>query len=211
MPDAFAQPLTWFSDPEYTVETPGFALHGNPLYLFRPAGPYHASLVVPAVGAARASIDEFRSIIATKPTTFPPVVPRYQFHEDQRVYGMAVAMTDAAETILYGFADQYMAAAARAAAGEPALSQEQDMRWWAMLQQAGGLAASSRRDAGAPRDVECDRAWNAAWPLLRDVTLYRQHISSQQFDFAVRNAAFYLGASGPWAAAESASAACPAA
>ena len=33
---------------------------------------------------------------------------------------------------------------------------------------------------------------------FRDVTTYRQHISSQQLDFAVRNAALYLGANSAW-------------
>jgi len=28
--------------------------------------------------------------------------------------------------------------------------------------------------------------------------MYRQHISSQQLDFAVRSAAFYLGANSAW-------------
>jgi 3-hydroxy-9,10-secoandrosta-1,3,5(10)-triene-9,17-dione monooxygenase len=198
VPDPFAQPLTWFGEPEFTTQTPGFALHGNPLYLFRPAGPYHASLVAPAVGAARAAIDEFRSFIMVKPTTFPPMVPRYQFHEDQRVYGMAIAMTDAAETILHGFADQYTAAAARAARGEPALNAEQDVRWWAMLQQAGGLAASAVEMLAHRATSSATARGTRLGRYLRDVTLYRQHISSQQNDFAVRNAAFYLGVTGPW-------------
>jgi 3-hydroxy-9,10-secoandrosta-1,3,5(10)-triene-9,17-dione monooxygenase len=196
--DAFAQPLTWFGEPPFTTDTPGFALHRNPLYLFRPAGPYHASLVAPAVGAARAAISEFRSLIAVKPTTFPPVVPRYQFHDDQRAFGIAVAMTDAAETILYGFADQYTAAAARAAAGEPTLNQEQDVRWWGMLQQAGGLAASAVETLAHRSTSSATARGTRLGRYFRDVTLYRQHISSQQIDFAVRNAAFYLGASGPW-------------
>jgi hypothetical protein len=34
--------------------------------------------------------------------------------------------------------------------------------------------------------------------FFRDVTTYRQHISSQQGDFAVRSAAMYVGASGRW-------------
>ena len=194
--DAFTQSMNWFD--ERPIPTPGYAIHGNPLYLCRPAGPYHASLVVPVVGAARAALDEFREIIATKPTTFPPIVPRYQFHDDQRAYGMAMAMTDAAETIVYGFADQFMEALRRAADGEPTLSTMADARWWAMLQQAGGLAASAVETLAHRSTSSSTARGTRLGRYLRDVTIYRQHISSQQIDHAVRNAAFYLGASDVW-------------
>ena len=52
-------------------------------------------------------------------------------------------MTDAAETILYSFADQYQEALrAWWRRGEPSTS-DQDARWWALIQQAGGLAAGA--------------------------------------------------------------------
>ncbi len=178
--------------------TPGFDLHGNPLYLCRPAGPYHASLVLPIVGAARAALDEFRQIIMTKPTQFPPVVPRYQFHDDQRAYGMATAMTDAAETILYGFADRYVEATQRWADTGERITTEQDARWWAMLQQAGGLAASAVETLLHRSTSGASARGQRLVRYFRDVTIYRQHVSSQQIDHAVRNAAYYLGASEKW-------------
>jgi len=178
--------------------TPGYELHRNPLYLCRVGGPYHASLVSPVVGAARTALDEFRRIIMEKPTQFPPQVPRYQFHDDQRAYGLAMAMTDAAETILYGFCDQYMEAATGWAETGKAWDTAQDARWWTMLQQAGGLAASAvetlvhrSTSSATGRNTRLGR-------YFRDVTIYRQHISSQQIDFAVRTAAYYLGASEKW-------------
>jgi 3-hydroxy-9,10-secoandrosta-1,3,5(10)-triene-9,17-dione monooxygenase len=196
VPDAFTLPMNWFDErPAMTV---GYEIHGNPLYLCRPAGPYHASLVVPVVGAARAALDEFREIVMVKPTTFPPMVPRYQHHDDQRAYGMAMAMTDAAETIVYGFADQFMTALERAAAGEATLGTEQDARWWALLQQAGGLAASAVEMLAHRSTSSSTGKGTRLGRYFRDVTIYRQHISSQQLDFAVRNGAFYLGASDVW-------------
>jgi 3-hydroxy-9,10-secoandrosta-1,3,5(10)-triene-9,17-dione monooxygenase len=194
--DAFTQPLVWFD--EHPLDTPGFELHGNPLYICRIAGPYHASLVLPVVGAARAALDEFRVWALEKSTTFPPIVPRYRSQDDQRAYGMAMAMTDAAETILYGFADQYTEALARAAAGEPVLGSMQDARWWAMLQQAGGLAASAVETLAHRSTSSTTGAGSRLGRYFRDVTTYRQHVSSQQLDHATRNAAFYLGASDIW-------------
>lgn len=196
VPDAYSQPFDWFD--ERPLTTPGFELHGNPLYLCRPAGPYHASLVLPIVGAARAALEEFEALIREKPTTFPPIVPRYQSQDDQRAYGMATAMTDAAETILYGFADQYTAAQARAAAGEPTMGTKQDARWWAMLQQAGGLAAGAVETLAHRSTSSATGRGTRLGRYFRDVTIYRQHVSSQQLDHATRNAAFYLGASDVW-------------
>jgi 3-hydroxy-9,10-secoandrosta-1,3,5(10)-triene-9,17-dione monooxygenase len=195
VPDRFAVPFNWRDAP---APTPGVELHQNPMYLGRVSGPYHATLVVPIVGAARAALDEFRRLIMAKTTTFTPIVLRYQFHDDQRAYGLAMAMTDAAETILYGFGDQYMESVRRwASTGQP-LELAQDARWWAMLQQAGGLAAGAvetlfhRATASSARKGECLERY------FRDVAMYRSHVSAQQIDFAVRNAAFYLGASEDW-------------
>jgi 3-hydroxy-9,10-secoandrosta-1,3,5(10)-triene-9,17-dione monooxygenase len=196
VPDAFSQPFDWFD--ERPLITPGFELHGNPLYLCRPAAPYHASLVLPVVGAARAALEEFEALIREKPTTFPPVVPRYRSQDDQRAYGMAMAMTDAAETILYGFADQYTEAQARAAEGEPTMGTKQDARWWAMLQQAGGLAAGAVEMLAHRSTSSATGTGTRLGRYFRDVTIYRQHVSSQQLDHATRNAAYYLGASDVW-------------
>ena len=197
VPERFTVPGEALFGPVMTT-TPGFQLHRNPLYLCRVGGPYHASLVLPIVGAARAALDEFQRIIMTKSTTFPPQVPRYQFHDDQRAYGQAMARTDAAETILYGFGEQYREATERwAETGEP-WPTAQDARWWAMLQQAGGLAADAVELLAHRSTTSNTGRGTRLGRYLRDVTMYRQHISSQQIDFAVRTAAFYLGASDRW-------------
>lgn len=195
VPDRRAITHSIFDPP---MPTPGLELHGNPMYLGRAPAPYHATLVLPVIGAARAALDEFAAIVKVKPTNFAPFVPRYQFHEDQRVYGHATAMTDAAETILYGFGDAYTATLRRAAeTGEP-VDPAQDPRWWAMLQQAGGLAASAVEQLTHRATSSTTGRGSRLGRYFRDVTMYRQHISSQQHDFAVRNGAFLLGATDTW-------------
>ena len=56
--------------------TPGTRLHGNPMYLGRLMGPYHASLVSPIVGAARAALDEYEDIIRNQKTMLDPTILR---------------------------------------------------------------------------------------------------------------------------------------
>lgn len=196
VPDGFWQPFDWFEGAPRI--TPGFELHGNPMYLGRIAGPYHATIALPIVGAARAALDDYVAQNKERRTTFHPMVPRLEFHEDQRAYGLALAMTDAAEAILYAFADQFTEATRRFAAGEPTLSVEQDARWWAMLQQAGGLAAGAVETLTHRAQSGMTGKNRRLGRYFRDATMYRQHISSQQSDFAIRNAALMLGASGTW-------------
>jgi 3-hydroxy-9,10-secoandrosta-1,3,5(10)-triene-9,17-dione monooxygenase len=181
-----------------TLPTFGTKLYGNPLYTGRAPAPYHTSLVCPIIGAAKAAVDEFREIIMSKDTTFYPRVPRYTFHEDQRAYGMAQARADAAEAIVLSFADQFTEAAQESIDTGVPVSQERDARWWAMIQQAGGLAYEAVQEVALRSTSSSLGAGRPLARYLRDATTYRQHISSQQGDFAVRNAAMMLGASEHW-------------
>jgi len=181
-----------------TLPTFGTQLYRNPLYTGRAPAPYHTSLVCPIIGAAKAAVDEFREIIMSKDTTFYPRVPRYTFHEDQRAYGMAQARADAAEAIVLSFADQFTEAAQESIDTGVPISQERDARWWAMIQQAGGLAYEAVQEVALRATSSSLGAGRPLARYLRDATTYRQHISSQQGDFAVRNAAMMLGASEHW-------------
>src|SRR6266478_4306482 len=91
---------------------PGAALHG-PLYCGRIYALYHAGLVIPVIGAARAALEEYEQIIETKLTYFPPQVPRYTHPDYQRTYGHALALTDAAEAIVRHAGERYMELAER--------------------------------------------------------------------------------------------------
>jgi 3-hydroxy-9,10-secoandrosta-1,3,5(10)-triene-9,17-dione monooxygenase len=196
VPDRRALPSEKLFNP--SVPTFGTELYGNPLYVGRAAGPYHTSLVCPIIGAAYAALDEFEQIIRTKPTSFYPQVPRYQFHEDQRAYGMARAKTDAAEAIVLSFADQYTEAALESMRTGVAIPMTQDARWWALIQQAGGLAYEAVETLVHRSTSSATGAGRPLARYFRDATTYRQHISSQQGDFAVRNAIATFGVSDRW-------------
>ena len=196
VPDRRAKPSEAIFNPG--MPTPGTDLYGNPLYIGRAPAPYHTSLVCPVIGAAKAALDEFRDIIMVKPTSFYPQVPRYQFHEDQRAYGLARARTDAAEAIVLSFADQFTEAARESIRTGVPITQEQDARWWALIQQAGGLAYEAVQELALRSTSSAMGGGRPLARYLRDATTYKQHISSQQGDFAVRNAALALGATDRW-------------
>ena len=67
-----------------------------------------------------------------------------------------------------------------------------------MIQQAGGLAYEAVQTLALRSTSSAMGSNRPLARYLRDATTYRQHISSQQSDFAVRNAALMLGASDRW-------------
>jgi 3-hydroxy-9,10-secoandrosta-1,3,5(10)-triene-9,17-dione monooxygenase len=183
-----------FSDPaEMKDGTPGTRLHGNPMYLGRAPGPYHMSLVTPVVGAALAALDEFQEIILTKPTTFPPIVPRAQHEDFQRPFGEGLVLTDAAQNLLIRGAEVYMELCARWAADGTPISVEDNIRLWAMLQQAGRMACDAVELLFKMAGASAARKGSRMERYLRDVQMYRIHPSAIYQSFHAPVARAHLG------------------
>jgi 3-hydroxy-9,10-secoandrosta-1,3,5(10)-triene-9,17-dione monooxygenase len=157
---------------------PGAAWHG-PLYCGRIYALYHAGLVIPVIGAARAALTEYEQIIKDKLTYFPPQVPRYTHPDYQRTYGHALALTDSAEAIVLHVADRYMELAERwASTGEP-FTREDDVRLYAMVQQAGQLAAQAVQEIFAASSSSAAKRGTRLQRCYRDVGMYHGHIAAQ--------------------------------
>jgi 3-hydroxy-9,10-secoandrosta-1,3,5(10)-triene-9,17-dione monooxygenase len=159
--------------------THGTRLHGNPMYLARMMGPYHASLVTTVVGAARAALDEFEDVARARTTRFPPGQPWYQHVDVQRPFGQALMMTDTAEAILIKACETYMDCCRRWAAGGYDFPVTDSLRLWGTLINAGGLACDAvdllfraASSAAAKKGQRIERYY-------RDCAMYRSHISSQ--------------------------------
>ncbi len=190
---AVVTPRMWADGRTIGDGTPGTKLHGNPMYLGRVMGPYHMSLVTPVIGAARAALDEFEKIIATRTTTFPPVVKRLEHPDFQRTYGQAVTLTDAAEAILVRTGQMYMEYCARWAETGQIISVEDNLRLWGQMQHAGQLASQAV-------DIVFNNASSAATKkgqkiqrCHRDCAMYRSHISAQYLNFAAPIGRTHLG------------------
>ncbi|WP_052401424.1 hypothetical protein [Muricoccus aerilatus] len=183
-----------FCRPEEMAEgTPGTRLHGNPMYLGRIMGLYHASLVSVIVGAAWAAIDEYEAIIGRFKVPTDPNTLRADHHDAQRVIGLALSRTDAAEAILLRTLDRYMELCDRWAADGTPISVEENLRLRAVLQQAGAMASdvveSLLRSAGAMTTKKGNRLQR----YFRDVTMYRTHSSAQPEEFATFVGRAHLG------------------
>jgi 3-hydroxy-9,10-secoandrosta-1,3,5(10)-triene-9,17-dione monooxygenase len=183
--------------PESMVDgTPGTRLHGNPMYLGRLAGPFHATLVLPIVGAARAALDEYETVITTRKTQSMPQMPRFQHFDFQRSFGHALTLTDAAEALMLKGCEMYADYCARWATDGTPITTEENMRLWGMIQHAGSMACDavellfhSAGSAAARKGHRLQRYFN-------DVAMYRGHSSAQQLNFASGLARLHFGL--PW-------------
>jgi 3-hydroxy-9,10-secoandrosta-1,3,5(10)-triene-9,17-dione monooxygenase len=176
--------------------TPGTRLHGNPVYLGRLAGPYHCSLVVPVVGAARAALDEYEDIIKTRTTLSVPQKPRVQHFDFQRSFGQALTLTDAAEALLIKGCEMYHDYCRRWAEHHTPITTEENMRLWGMIQHAGRMACEAVELLFHTAGSAPARKGHRLQRYFNDVAMYRGHVSSQQLNFASGLARLHFGQ--PW-------------
>ncbi|MGE5131344.1 MAG: hydroxylase [Gemmatimonadota bacterium] len=172
---------------------PGAALHGNGLYCGRIYAIYHAGLVIPAIGAARAALAEYEHIITTRKTYLPPQVPRYTHPDHQRPYGQALALTDAAEGLVLQVAGRYTELSGRWLAGGQPFTREDDVRLYAMVQQAGQLAGQAVDVIWAAASSSAAKRGQRMQRYYRDVAMYRSHIAAQYLATAGELARVHFG------------------
>ena len=193
--DGVFVPAHWTAPADWThgeTMAPGAALHG-PLYCGRIYGVYHAGLVIPVIGAARAALEEYEQIIESRLTYFPPQIPRYTHPDYQRTYGHALALTDAAEAIVLQAGDRYMDLAGRwARTGEP-FTREDDVRLFAMIQQAGQLAAQAVHLVFAASSSSAAKRGTRLQRYYRDTSMYHGHIAAQYLTTAGELARVHFG------------------
>jgi 3-hydroxy-9,10-secoandrosta-1,3,5(10)-triene-9,17-dione monooxygenase len=173
--------------------TPGTRLHGNPMYLGRMMGPYHCSLVAVVVGTARAALDEFESLMGRNRSLADPSLLWADHPDYQRPFGLALSLTDAAETLLHGTAALYMDYCRRWDTDRTPITVEDNLRLWGQAQQAGGLARQAvellfQNSLSAPT-----KKGSRLERYFRDVAMYNSHVSALQNNLATYVARAHFG------------------
>jgi 3-hydroxy-9,10-secoandrosta-1,3,5(10)-triene-9,17-dione monooxygenase len=176
--------------------TPGTRLHGNPMYLGRLAGPFHATLVMPIVGAARAALDEYEEIITTRKTLSMPQIARFQHADFQRSFGGALTLTDAAEALMIKGCEMYADYCERWARDGTPITIEDNMRLWGMIQHAGRMACEAVELLFHTAGSAPARKGHRLQRYFNDVAMYRGHSSSQFLAFQSGLARLHFGL--PW-------------
>lgn len=128
IPDHFVVERTALINVDVSDRTPGFELHGNPLYCGRTFGVFTLELGALMVGAGLGALDEFEHHMRNKTTPLPPPAPRLADPDFQRWYGAAYARLLTAEAAMRRGAEEHMELCERTAAGGQPYSEEDDQR-----------------------------------------------------------------------------------
>jgi 3-hydroxy-9,10-secoandrosta-1,3,5(10)-triene-9,17-dione monooxygenase len=175
--------------------TPGYRLHGNPMYAGRTLGFFHIELGACAIGAAKAALDEYERIITTRTTVWPPQILRSLHPDYQRHFGVAMGRIATAEAALIRCAEQHMELCHRSVEDDIPFSREEDQ----LLESIGANAARIAWDtmqgilfrtggSSAARDGERMQRY------FRDLATYWSHNTPSQSDLLARRLAMaHLG------------------
>ena len=170
--------------------TPGLALHGNPLYVSRSAGPFTLSLAAVLVGAAYNALDELENIMRTKKTFLPPQRLRMYDDDNQRWFGEAMARIGLLEAAVHHAAEMHMGYCRRYVEEGIPFGYEDDMRVAmiareAMLDLWKTMALELWRAAGSSGAVNGTRLER----VFRDMSMIAGHGNSRLREFAHREMA----------------------
>jgi 3-hydroxy-9,10-secoandrosta-1,3,5(10)-triene-9,17-dione monooxygenase len=128
IPSRYALENTWMVDTDVSNGTPGYRLHGNPMYAGRTLSFFESELASVMVGAAKGALEEYETVLRTRKTQRPPIVERYLDPDYQRWFGRAMGLVAAAEAMVLHCAEQYMQICGRIAHGGEPFSRREDLR-----------------------------------------------------------------------------------
>jgi 3-hydroxy-9,10-secoandrosta-1,3,5(10)-triene-9,17-dione monooxygenase len=164
--------------------TTGYRLHGNPLY----GGPFLAvalgELNSVQVGAAKGAIDEYERLLARPTRQATAAVGTSRAHDPnyQRLLGLALAYTDAAESILIRCGELYHEYASAAMENGEPFGEERTFRIYGQLMtahklcwEAGDMVFRAGSTTGARDGAPLQRYW-------RDLCAFRTN-GVHQLDF----------------------------
>jgi 3-hydroxy-9,10-secoandrosta-1,3,5(10)-triene-9,17-dione monooxygenase len=186
IPPEFVNDRVFANDANGT--TPGFAIHGNPLYggLFSAFGA--GELACSQVGAAWAALEAYETHIKEAKPLFSPKMFKYQHHDWQRIFGLALSMCHAAEAVLLRVGELYLehAAAKR-------FTDSEAMQLWGMEHQASRLAWEAGYDLFRASSSQSIRDGQLMQRLFRDFATFRNNPAHQPDFTATRIAQAYFG------------------
>jgi 3-hydroxy-9,10-secoandrosta-1,3,5(10)-triene-9,17-dione monooxygenase len=190
IPAHLALENTWMVDTDVSGGTPGYRLHGNPMYAGRTLSFFQAELASVMVGAVKGALDEYEEIMRTRKTQRPPIVPRYLDPDYQRWFGLAAGRTAAAEAALLQCAEQYMELCRRSVEDGVPFSREDDLRLNIIAREALTLAWDAMqgqvfRTAGSSAARNGERMER----IFRDMSMGWGHFGTIVADWAARELA----------------------
>lgn len=179
IPDHWTAPFDWPRRDLGDTGTIGYQIHGNPLYLGRIMAYFGCELAAPIVGAAKGALREYRRLIETQKTQFPPPKPRAESDFFQMWYGEATGMVDSAEMLLLATAQRYTEACEAWAKDRVPFSHIDDARMRQTALMAGRMACDAIQLMFTTSGTTAARTSSRMLRFFRDSSTYRTHVTSQ--------------------------------
>jgi 3-hydroxy-9,10-secoandrosta-1,3,5(10)-triene-9,17-dione monooxygenase len=159
--------------------TPGTRLHNDGLFLGIIFGWFSCEFGAIFTGTARAALEEYEHLLATKPMLFEPDRKRMHDPELQRLLGEAMCRTDAAEALTLQATRLYTEQCAAWMRERRPISAADTLRVWGTSREGCRAACEAVEmlfhSAGASGARRGDRLQR----YFRDVQMYRVHFQSQ--------------------------------
>jgi 3-hydroxy-9,10-secoandrosta-1,3,5(10)-triene-9,17-dione monooxygenase len=190
VPDHLVAPLTPPTAETIGADgTLGYQIHGDGLF----ATPF---LVIAGIefasihaGIGLAALDEFDSIISqSKVVAGVPTPPRYENHDFQRVYGVALAKIDAANSIVLRVAQAIEEEVSEALAGGAPVTPEVSLRHYGELTVVWDLVWAAVEELFRKSSTSGSRDGQRMQRYWRDLCAFRSN-GIHQFDFRAPAAA----------------------
>lgn len=179
VPEHRVQPYGW-KDYEIPPEgTPGYRLHGNPMFLARTLTLFWGELSAIMIGTARGMLDEYERLMRERPTSFPPPMPRIESPDYLRWFGEALAMVDTAEHALFGASREYVRLCNRWAETGEDFSVVDDARLRDVVTYAGKIATEAIDLMFRTGGSSAAMTGSALQRSYRDASMFRTHIAAQ--------------------------------
>ena len=190
IPARYALEDMWMVDVNVDRPTPGYLLHGNPMYAGRTLAFFQGELSAITIGAVKGAIDEYEQLVRTRKTQRPPIVPRYQDPDYQRWLGLAIGRVATAEAALVQCGEQWTELCRRGMEEGPPFSREEDLRLNIVGREAMALAWNAMQDlvyrtAGS----SAARAGQRMERLYRDTSMAWGHFTTLAGDWTARELA----------------------
>ncbi len=178
---------TWMVDTDVSHGTPGYRLHGNPMYAGRTLAYFQSALAAVMIGAAKGALDEYETILKTRKTQRPPIVSRIEDPDYQRWFGLATGQVATAEAALLGCSAQWMELARRSVEEDSPFSREEDLRLNMIAREALTLSWNAMqgqifRTAG----TSAARSGERIERIFRDMSIGWGHFGTIVGDWAAR-------------------------
>lgn len=178
---------------DVTEPTPGSAVHTNPMYRSVFLAFAAGELVCSQVGAARAALAEFERIVRSTRPRFAPNLKKFEHHDWQRVFGLALAATDAAEAVLLRSGEIIMELCRDNAAGVRPFDLAAALRIQSMQHRAAGLAWEAGLELYRAASSTSAKDGEPMQRFFRDLATFKSNASHQPDFVAEHTARAYFG------------------